>query len=237
MCKGVCNRCQKHPRPTAATAAAADDDDDDAVGAMDALAAAALIDRPDEKRAPVAAVAAPPVAAVPPVPAVPAAPDAAFPREVLVSSRKGIATASAPTKRRRAAAAEQVMTILSTPPEDRNHGLKVRANRVALLGEIMRRDPAAAAEAAEAAGLRTIGRMTVDATVSLKATLGMPNKQLRLLNSFLITHHAPVLAPEGKVRKRLKELTTPSFTGTLEVCHAVRITTTIASHVLHALRG
>jgi len=229
MREGVCDRCRQRsssPVATAATTTAAAADDDDAVGAMDALAAAALLNRPDEKRTPPAAAAAPPVeaASVPPAPAAPVAATAAaaaaaalLPHELLVSPRKGTVRASERCKSQRAAAVEKVMTIISTPPEDRNHGLKVRANRIALLAELMHRDRAAAAEAARAAGLHSIGRMTVDDTVSLKATLGMPNKQMRLLNSFLITHHAPVIAPEGKVRKRLKELTTPAFTGPLKV--------------------
>ena len=152
MRDGRCKRCQQRPPSPAAAAAA---DDDDAVGAMDALAAAALLNRPDEKRAPVAAAAPPAAAAsVPPAPAAPvaatatataataaaAAAAALLPHELLVSPRKGTARASERCKSQRAAAVEKVMTMISTPPEDRNHGLKVRANRIALLAELMHRD-------------------------------------------------------------------------------------------------
>ena len=81
----------------------------------------------------------------------------------------------------------------------------------------MHRNSDVAAAAADAAKLRNIGRMTPKDTLSLQATLRMTWSQMRILNSFLINHHAPVLAPEKKVRLITSKIRTPSFTGVLEV--------------------
>jgi hypothetical protein len=230
---GKCSKCWHR------SASDDDDDDDDAgddgtpptVHPMDALASAAALahanDCVEKRAAPAAPPPSPPAPSPPRPPSPPPAPSpppppldprvAALPKELLVKHRKGMRIASGREKRRRVTAAEEVLQQLSTPSVDRVNKARSDDDMTAMLTALMRRNRTRATAAAHAAGLRNIGRMSPEDTLALQANLSMTWSQMRLMNSFTITHYAPVLAPEKKVRKIAKDLRTPSLTGVLEV--------------------
>ena len=119
-------------------------------------------------------------------------------------------------KRRRT---NEVMRVLHAVSSPRGADAEaVRANETAQLAAIMRSNRALTAAAADAAGMPYIGRMSCDDFISLKATTGLPWSALRLLASFIRTHHAPVFPPECDVRRRIiaRHLRLPTFTGKLD---------------------
>ena len=197
--------------PPAAIAAA--DSDDDGNGAVEhkALVPAAVAPPPPPPSPPAAAAAAAPA------PTAAAAPTS--PHELMVTPRKSSAVAKRRSLQTRAAAIEDAIVLVGTPPAGRHDDAVIHADKVALLAELMLRDRATTAEAADEAGMLNIGRMSADDTIALKASLGLPWSTMRLANSFFNTHHTSVLAPECDVRTRIKErgLTVPVHTGVLNV--------------------
>ena len=74
------------------------------------------------------------------------------------------------------------------------------------LTSLIKRNPDMVSSAAEAAGLPILQKLSVDDMIQLEKLTFIPYNTMRLIRSFLNSHHLPILPSEQQVRKRVAEM-------------------------------
>ena len=116
----------------------------------------------------------------------------------------GSSTCCSKTRQRRSATQEMVLQSLSSPATStpQQHAQDEQKQ----LTSLIRRNPDIVTSAAEAAGIPILHKLSVEDMIQLEKLTFIPYNTMRLIRSFLNSHHLPVLPSEQQVRTRVAEM-------------------------------
>ncbi len=116
----------------------------------------------------------------------------------------GSSTCSGKTRQRRSRTQEMVLQSLSSPVTStlQQHTQDEQKQ----LTSLIQRNPDMVTAAAKAAGIPVLHKLSVDDMLQLEKLTFIPYNTMRLIRSFLNSHHMPILPSEQQVRKRVAEM-------------------------------
>ncbi len=127
----------------------------------------------------------------------------------------GSSTCSSKTRQRRSRTQEMVLQQLSSPatstPQQHTHDEQKQ------LTSLVQRNPNMITNAAAAAGIPILRKLSVDDMLQLEKRTLIPYNTMQLIRSFLTAHHLPILPSEQQVRRRVAEMIQECEVGTISM--------------------